>query len=130
MRGSASVTQAVEELPGAVAAQRDVGADRHALAQLELRDRLAGLGDLRLLTGDQREVLDGTVDDLGVASCLADTGVHDDLDEAGHLVRVRVAELLGERRDDLGAVLLLQARLDFASHCSVGHQSFSPDFFA
>src|SRR5436190_19627730 len=34
--------QPVEELPHPVASQRDVGADRHALTQLELRDRLAG----------------------------------------------------------------------------------------
>src|SRR5438309_426954 len=32
--------QAVEELPHAVAAQRDARADRHPLADLELRDRL------------------------------------------------------------------------------------------
>src|SRR5581483_608277 len=34
--------QPVEELPHAVAAQRDLHADGHALADLELRDRLAG----------------------------------------------------------------------------------------
>ena len=94
MRGSASETQAVEELPRAVAAQGDVGADRLALAQLELRDGLAGLGDLRLLAGDRGEVLDRAIDDLAVAGCLADTGVDDDLHETGHLVHVRVAELL------------------------------------
>src|SRR4051812_5804898 len=103
--------QPVEELPCPVAAQRDVGADRHPLAELELGDRLAGLGDLRLLTGDQRQVFDGAIDHLGVASCLADTGVHDDLDETRHLVHVRVVELLGQVRGDLAAVLLLQARL-------------------
>src|SRR5690606_37511762 len=45
--------EAVEELPRAVTAEGDVRADRHALAQLELRDRLASLRDLRLLTGDE-----------------------------------------------------------------------------
>src|SRR5690348_12223849 len=45
--------EAVQELPHAVAAKRGVGADRHALTQLELGDRLAGLVDQRLLTGDR-----------------------------------------------------------------------------
>ena len=48
--------QAVEELVHARLAQRDLGADRHVLADLERRDRLAGLGDHRLLAGDQGEV--------------------------------------------------------------------------
>src|ERR1700712_1018254 len=38
--------QAVEELPRTVASQRHVRTDRLALAQLELRDGLAGAGDL------------------------------------------------------------------------------------
>jgi hypothetical protein len=44
-----------------------VRADRHALAQLELRDGLAGLADLRLLAGDRGQVADRAVDQLGVA---------------------------------------------------------------
>src|SRR5215468_2253008 len=47
------VHQAVDELVHAVAAQRDLGADRHAVAQLEGRDRLARFGDHRLLAGDR-----------------------------------------------------------------------------
>src|SRR3712207_3674853 len=107
--------QPVQELPGPVAAERDVGTDRLSLAQLELGDRLARLRDLGLLAGDLREVGDRAVDDLPVAGGLADTGVHDDLHEAGHLVHVPVAELLLECGQDLGAVLLLEARLDARS---------------
>jgi len=107
-----------------------VRADGLALTQLELRDGLAGHRDLRLLTRDRGQVLDGPVHDLRVASCLADTGVDDDLDQAGDLVDVRVPELLGQRRLDLVLVLLLQARLDVVSRrgSRVSHQSFSPDF--
>jgi hypothetical protein len=47
------VIEPVEELVHALAAQRDLDADRHALAQLELRDRLLGLADHRLLAGDE-----------------------------------------------------------------------------
>ena len=94
MRGSATREQPVEELPHPVAAQRDVGADRHALAQLELRDGLAGLGDLRLLAGDRGQVADRALDELGVAGGLADAHVDHDLDQTGHLHDVGVAELL------------------------------------
>ena len=53
MRGSASVIEAVEELPHARAAQRDHRADGEALAELEVRDRLLGARDDRLLAGDR-----------------------------------------------------------------------------
>ena len=77
------------------------------------------------------EVRDRAVDDLAVAGRLADAHVHDDLHEAGHLVHVGVAELLGEGLRDLGPVLLLQARLDFASLRSrIGHYRSLPDFLA
>jgi hypothetical protein len=62
-----------------------VRADRHALAQLELRDGLAGLGHLRLLAGDRGQVADRALDQLGVAGGLADAHVDDDLDQPGHL---------------------------------------------
>src|SRR5215207_7843246 len=47
--------ETVQELPRAVAAEGDVRADGLALAQLELRDRLACGGDDRLLAGDLGE---------------------------------------------------------------------------
>ena len=101
-----------------------MGADRLALAELELRDGLASGGDLRLLTGDRGEVLDGPIDDLAVTGGLADTGVDHDLHETGHLVHVREAEVLRQLGRDLGAVLLLKARLHFDSRhgsCGVSH---------
>src|SRR5580698_9810184 len=48
--------QPVQELPHAVPAQRDVRADGHALAQLELGHGLLGLGHGRLLPGDGGQV--------------------------------------------------------------------------
>src|SRR5699024_6101250 len=86
--------QRVQDLTRAVTAEGDVRADGLALAQLELRDRLLRLGDDGLLTGDRGEVGDRTLDDLAVASRLADASVDDDLDDAGNLHDVRVAELL------------------------------------
>jgi hypothetical protein len=47
--GQGERDQTVQELPGAVAAERDVCADGLSLAQLELRDRLARRGDDGLL---------------------------------------------------------------------------------
>ena len=107
-------------------------ADGLTLTQLELRDGLPGLRDDRLLTGDLGEVVDRAIDHLGVASSLADAGVHDDLDDPGDLHDVRVAELVLQSLLDLGLVLLLQARLDFASGRSSGgaHQRSLPLFFA
>ena len=54
IRGSAEGQKAVQELPHAVATQGDVRTDGLAFTQMELRDGLLGLGDLRLLAGDQR----------------------------------------------------------------------------
>src|SRR3712207_3157152 len=57
--GQGQRQQPVQELPHPVAAEGDLRADRHALAQLELRDGLAGPDDGRLLAGDGGEVPDG-----------------------------------------------------------------------
>src|SRR5688572_26880244 len=84
--------QAVVELPHAVAAQRDLRADRHTFAQLETCDRLAGLGDDGLLTGDDREVVDRGVEHARVLDGVADAHVHHDLVEARHLHHVLEAE--------------------------------------
>jgi hypothetical protein len=82
----------------------------NALAELELRDRQPGLGDLRLLAGDRGEVADGAVDQLGVAGRLADAHVHDDLRQGRHLHHVLVRELLAQGGEDLLAVPGLEAR--------------------
>src|SRR4029079_3382856 len=51
----------VEELVHARAAERHLRADRHALADLELRARLARLADLRALSCDRGQLLDRLV---------------------------------------------------------------------
>src|SRR5262245_43442844 len=85
--------QPVQELPHPVAAQGHLRADRHALAQLELRDRLGRPAHLGLLAGDRGEVADRAVDQLRVPGSLTDTHVDDDLHKARHLHRVGVPVL-------------------------------------
>src|SRR3954449_7986689 len=102
--GQGQRQQPVQELPHAVAAEGDLGADRHALAELELGDRLAGADDGGLLAGDGGEVADRAVHQLGVTGGLADAHVDHDLDQTGDLHDVRVAELRLQRRRDLLAV--------------------------
>src|SRR6478609_5586449 len=109
--GQCDREQPVEELPHAVAPQRDLRADRHALAQLELSDGLGGPADLRLLAGDGGQVAHGAVDELRVAGGLADPHVDDDLHHAGDLHDVAVGELLLQLVADLGAVALLEPGL-------------------
>src|SRR5258706_1000591 len=67
------------EVPHALAAERDLDADGHPDAQLEVRDGLARLRDHRALAGDDREVVRGGVHGLAVADGLAHADVHDDL---------------------------------------------------
>ena len=88
-------------------------ADRHALAQLELGDRLLGLGDHRLLAGDQLHLGGGGLDLLLVLGRLADAHVEDDLLEPRDLEPVLVAELLDHRRDDALVIIRAQARRIF-----------------
>src|SRR3954452_6526662 len=115
--------QAVEELVHARPAQRDGHADRVALAQLELRNRLACATHVRVLPGDRRELLGGRLEDAGLALGVPDSHVHGDLLEARRLHRARVAEATNEPRLDLVVVLLLQARMDLGL-CN-WHQSMS-----
>src|SRR4051795_2160955 len=101
--------QPVEEVVHACTAQRDLRADRHALADLELRDRLRRLADLRALAGDDRQLVHRGVELLGVGLRLTDTHVERDLLDARHLHDRLQAELVLERRTDLVLVLLLHA---------------------
>ena len=123
----------IEELPHAVAAQRDVRADRLARAQLELRDGPAGSGDLGLLPGDGRQVAHGPLDHLGVMSGLAHAHVDDHLDNAPDLHDVAVLELLAQRRAHVPGVPGLQSGGDRGGHAGSlrthSHRS-SPDFLA
>src|SRR6185437_15767671 len=100
----------VEELVHARAAQRHAGADRHPLAHLELRDRLAGPANLSALSGDRRQLLEGGVEQLRLGLRLADAHVERDLLDARRLHDRVEPELLLEARPDLALVLLLQAR--------------------
>src|SRR5438132_136494 len=99
--GQRDVQQAVEELVHPVLAQRGHHADRLVLAQLEVRDALAGPRDHRLLPGDRHHLLLGLLDQLVVGDRLAEAHVDDDLLDLGHLRRVLVAELLHQGRGDL-----------------------------
>src|SRR3954464_15978955 len=101
--------ESVEELVRALAPQRDRQADRHLLAHLELRHRLARTAHVRLLAGDRAELLARGVEDLRVLLGVADAHVQRDLDEELGLHRRRVAEALDERGADLLDVALLEA---------------------
>src|SRR6185437_7666610 len=100
----------VEELVHPRAAQRHARADRHPLADLELRDRLAGAPDLGTLAGDRRQLLDRGVEQLRLGLRLADAHVERDLLDPRRLHDRVEPELLLEARPDLVLVLLLQAR--------------------
>src|SRR5579872_852523 len=77
--------QTVEELPHPRAAQRHARADRHPLAELERRDRLARLAHLRALARDRRELVDCGIEKLRVGLRVADAHVERDLLDARHL---------------------------------------------
>src|SRR4029453_6065422 len=94
------VDQAIQQLLHGGAPQRHLRADWHALAELEVRDRLLGLGDDRPLAGDRLQGGRREVEDLGVLAPLAHAHVDDDLLQARDLVRVREAALLHDRLDD------------------------------
>src|SRR6185295_15934203 len=61
--------QPIEELPHAVAAQRDLAADRLPFTKLEACDRGTCLRDDRLLSGDASEVLDSALEQRRLLSC-------------------------------------------------------------
>ena len=84
--------EAVGELPHAVAAERDLRADDHALAELEVRDRLLRLAEHGLLTGDRRQIVHERL--LLVLGDDAEAHVDDDLLKARNEHLVGDAELL------------------------------------
>src|SRR5262249_44550933 len=71
-------------------------ADRLAVAHLEGGDRLARLGDHRLLTRDQPEIGGCRLDLLAIVDALADAHIDHDLLQARHFHLVLVAALLRE----------------------------------
>src|SRR5437870_8793252 len=100
--------QPIEELPHALAAERDHRADRHPFSDLERRDRFLRAAHHRLLPRDARELVGAGVDDLRVRGRLAEAHVHDDLVDLRHGHHVLVPELLLQSRDDVLGVLLFQ----------------------
>src|SRR5437867_2613904 len=108
------VDEAVEELVHPGAPQGHLRADRHALAQLEVRDRLLGPRDDRPLAGDQLQVGGREVEHLRILAPFADAHVDDDLLQPRHLVRVGEPALLHDRLNDRLVVHLLQPRLGLA----------------
>src|SRR5688572_15901145 len=102
------VHQAVEELEHLGAAQRDLAADRPAIADLERSHRHAALRHDRLLARDLGQVGNGVFQDLLVRGGFAHAHVDRDLGQARHFHRVRVTELLGQGRDDFVLVELFE----------------------
>src|SRR5947208_3365029 len=102
------VDEPIEKLVHPRTTERHLRADRHALAQLEVRDRLLRARDDRLLPADRLQIGRREVEHLGVLPPLAHTHVDHDLLEARHLPRVRVPALLHQRRDHR----LLERHLD------------------
>src|SRR5262249_39865878 len=106
--GERDVHQPVEELPHALAAQRDHRRDGHALSDLERGDRLLRAPRDRLLPGDARELVGADVHQLGVRRRLAEAHVHDDLLDPRNGHHVLVAEFLLQGRHDFLDVAILQ----------------------
>src|SRR5947208_15214215 len=84
----------LEEMPHALAAERDLETDRHTNAQTEVRDGPARLGDDRALTSDRRDVARRGVHGLGGPDRLAHAGVQDALLALRDLRHVWIPELL------------------------------------
>src|SRR5690242_4874256 len=117
--------QPVEELVHARAAERHLRAHRHALAHLELRDRLPRAAYLCALAGDRRQLLDGRVEQLRVRLRLAHAHVQRDLLEARHLHDGVEAEIVLQLRTDLALVAHLQARRVGVGRCCAHDLSIS-----
>src|SRR5687768_16835390 len=111
--GQRDVDQAVEELEHLAATQRDLAADRPAVADLERSHRHAALRHDRLLARDLGQVGDGVFQDLLVRGGFAHAHVDRDLAQARHFRRVRVTELLGQGRDDFVLVELFETGVHF-----------------
>src|SRR5207244_7658943 len=101
----------VKELIHARPAQSDTRADGHALADLELRDRLARAPDLGALARDRRQLSDRSVERLRVGLRLADAHVERDLLQTRDVHDGRQAELLLQPCAQLLLVHDLHSRL-------------------
>jgi hypothetical protein len=124
--GDGDRDEPIEELPHAVAPQRDLGADGVALAQLEARDRLAGPGDQRLLSGDHGEVALRSLEQRGLRRGGTDAHVHDDLLEARCLHDVAQAQLALQLATQRLLVADLEPRLLTLGRGRCGCHEISP----
>ena len=109
MRGMASAISRSRNSQAAVAAQRHLGADGHALAELERRDRATGPGDDGFLAGDHLEVAHRAFDERGLLGRLAHAHVQHDLLEARYLHDIRQTQGVLELGAHRLVVALLQA---------------------
>src|SRR4029077_21072027 len=110
----------LEEIPHALAAKRDLEADRHADAQPEVRDRFLRLRHDRPLSGDLRQISGRRVHRLRVADGLAHADIQDDLLDLGDLHDVAVAELLAQVLAHRCVVALLQEGGHLGSSTTIG----------
>src|SRR5581483_9801741 len=120
--GDGDADQAVEELPHAGAAKRDLGADGVAFTKLEAGDRLPSPGHHRLLTGDDGEIVDRALEQGRLLGGPADAHVDDDLLEPRDLHDVGQVQLVFEARPDLGVVLVREPGRRRA-RCGLAHRS-------
>ena len=107
--GQCGVDGAVQELPHAVAAQRDGDADGVTFAQFEVGDGFAGVGDDGPLAGDLSDLVGDDIQDASVAEGFPNADVDDDACDAGDLHHAVVAELLFEFALDFFAIALFEA---------------------
>src|SRR5436190_399072 len=98
----------IEKLVHPRAPQRYGAADRHALPEIEVRDRLLGARHDRVLAGDRGELGRRRLQALGVLGRIPHPDVEHDLHELGNFVRVAEPELLGELRPHALLVVLEQ----------------------
>src|SRR3954454_15113390 len=126
--GNGDADEAIEELPHAVAAQRDLGADGIAFTQLEAGDRLLRLRHDGLLPGDDLEIAHGGFEQARLLHGTADAHVEHDLLEARDLHDVADTERLLERGADLVVVPLLEPGRDRRGCFGRGHVRSAPHF--
>ena len=112
--GQGHAEQPVHELVHALAAQGDLHAHGHALAQLEVRHALFGLAHDGLLAGDLGNVAQNGLDHFLVVLGFAAAHVHDNLIELGDLHNALVAKLAHEGGSNLADILFFQT-----CHCVV-----------
>src|SRR5712664_1664274 len=109
--GEHHVAQAVEKFVHLVAAQSHGAADRHALADFEVRNGLLRPRDHRFLPGDLAKLHCRGVQQLGVLAGFAEADVDRDFLQLRHSHHVLPAKALHQRRHRLRPIFFLQSAL-------------------